>query len=57
MTTEMKKNLFEKMLELERLGSVATYDGRDYVEQSNGAYEMLRVLGLEKEYINWSCGK
>lgn len=57
MTAEMKMKLFEKMFELERLGSVQTYDGRDYFEQSNGAYEMLRILGLDLDYIKWSCDK
>lgn len=57
MTTEMKTKLFEKMLELEHLGEVKTYDGRNYCEQANGAYAMLQVLGLDKEYIEWSYRK
>lgn len=57
MTDEMKLKLFEKMLELEHLGETATYDGRNYAEQSNGAYALLKVFGLGEEYINWSCGK
>ena len=57
MTNEMKIKLFEKMLELEHLGETTTYDGRDYVEQSNGAWKMLVALGIEREYIHWSIGK
>ena len=57
MTEEMKLKLFEKMLYLENMGAKVTYDHRDYVEQSNGAYEMLMILGLDHEYINWAVGK
>ena len=57
MTQEMKNKMFEKMLELEHLGEVKTYDGRNYCEQANGAYAMLQVIGLDKEYIEWSYGK
>ena len=56
-TNEMKYKLFEKMLELEHLGETKTYDGRNYAEQSNGAYKMLQTLGLDTEYIHWSFGK
>lgn len=57
MTSEMKVALFNEMLRLEKLGEAKTYDNRDYVEQSNGAYAMLQILGLDKEYIQWSKGK
>lgn len=56
-TQETKTKLFEKVLELEHMGEKPTFDGRDYVEQSNGAYEMLKILGLGREYINWAMGK
>lgn len=57
MSEETKLKLFEKMLKLERLAEVTTYDNRNYFEQANGAYEMLEVLGLGREYIRWSDGK
>lgn len=57
MTQEMKTKLFEKMLELEHLAEDKTYDGRNYWEQANGAYAMLQILGLDKEYIEWAWHK
>ncbi len=57
MKKETKEKLFEAMLELEHLGERPTFDGRDYVEQANGAFQMLQILGLGREYINWSFGK
>lgn len=57
MTEEMKINLFELMLELTHLSETQHYDHHDYFEQSNGAFKMLIVLGLDKEYINWSVKK
>lgn len=57
MNKEMKEKAFEKLLELEKMANTKTYDGRDYFEQANGAYEMLRVLGLGVEYIRWSINK
>lgn len=58
MTDEMKVKLFEIMLKLEHLGEKHnTFDGHDYLEQSNGAFKMLLALGFAKEYINWSIGK
>ena len=61
MTEEMKLKLFERMLNLEKLGETQTngklFDHANYIEKSNGAYEMLRILGLDREYIRWSYGK
>lgn len=57
MTDEIKTVLFEKMLKLEHLAEVETFDGHNYVEQSNGAFEMLSALGLGSEYVSWSFGK
>ena len=57
MTEEIKMVLFEKMLKLEHLAEVETFDGHNYVEQSNGAFHMLSALGLGSEYISWSVGK
>lgn len=45
------------MLELEHLAEKTTYDHHNYNEQADGAFKMLEVLGLEREYINWSFGK
>lgn len=56
MTEEMKTKLFEQMLELEHKTG-KTYDNRDYFEQAEGAFKMLQILGLNKEYIEWSYGK
>lgn len=57
MTSEKKMELFEAVLEIERLANVKTYDGVDYYEQSEGAFKMLKILGLHHEYIKWSFGK
>ena len=57
LTEEMKVKLFEQMLELEHLSERKTYDGHDYVEQSNGAYLMLKALGLDSEYIVWAIDR
>lgn len=57
MSEEMKLKLFEKMLQLEHKSEKVTYDHHNYFEQSNGAFAMLQVLGLDREYIRWSEGK
>ena len=57
MSEEMKMRAFEEMLRLETLANRPTYDGRDYNEQSDGAFAILDVLGLGSEYIRWSEGK
>lgn len=57
MTEEMKMKLFNEMLKLETLANTKTYDGHDYLEQLNGAYAMLELLGISTEYIRWSEGK
>lgn len=57
MTKEQKIKCFEKTEELYELASGKTYDGRDYFEQSEGAYAILKVLGIDKEYIKWSHKK
>lgn len=57
LSEEVKTRLFKQMLRLEKLGEVVTYDGRDYVEQSEGAYLMLMILGISSEYIDWAYGK
>jgi hypothetical protein len=54
---ETKMKLFQEMLRLEHLGETKTYDGRNYVDQSDGAFEMLKILGLATEYIKWALGK
>ena len=53
----MKEKLFNKLLELEHLAEANTFDGRNYYEEANGAFQMLCILGLAKEYIKWSYGK
>ena len=57
MDEEVKAKLFGRMLELEHLAGATTYDGRDYNEQADGAFQMLQILGLGSEYINWAIGK
>lgn len=57
MTQEKKLELFEKMLELEHLAATQTYDHHNYTELANGAYTMLEILGIGREYINWAIGK
>lgn len=57
LTDEMKEELFKQMLFFEHMGETDTYDHRNYCEMSNGAYTMLKILGLDDEYIKWSYGK
>lgn len=57
MTNEIKMKLFERVLELEHLGEVETFDGRNYSEQTDGAFQMLQILGISKEYLDWAIGK
>mgnify|MGYP003183089757 CR=1 FL=1 len=57
MNEEMKLAIFEKMLKLEHLAETETFDGHNYTEQSNGAFEILASLGLDSEYVSWSFGK
>ena len=54
---ERKIEMFEKMLELEHLAEKATFDNRNYSEQADGAFQMLQIIGLSREYIKWSYGK
>ena len=49
--------LFKKMLYFECMGETETYGHRNYCEEGNGAFKMLEILGLDKEYIEWSYGK
>ncbi len=51
MNDEMKLAVFEKMLDLEHLAESETFDGRDYAERANGAFEILAIIGLSNEYI------
>ena len=57
LSTEMKIQLFERVLELEHLSAITTYDNRDYFSESEGAFSMLQILGLGKEYVEWSIGR
>ena len=57
LTEEMKLKLFERLLWLEHMGEETTYDHRNYSAESDGAYSMLQVLGLGREYLNWAMGK
>lgn len=52
-SNEIKMALFETMKELRKVASIQTYDGRNYFEQSEGAYKMLTALGINMEYIRW----
>ena len=52
-SNEIKMALFETMKELSNVASQPVFDGRDYYEQSEGAYKMLTALGINQEYIKW----
>lgn len=52
-SNEIKMALFETMKELSDIASNPVFDGRNYFEQSEGAYKMLTALGINKEYIRW----
>ena len=54
MTGGKKLALFQKMATLEELAGLKTYDNRNYLEQSEGFYQALTILGINKEYIKWS---
>lgn len=56
-SNSMKVKLFNKMLELEHLAEAQTFDGRNYNEEANGAFQMLEILGIAKEYIHWAYNK
>lgn len=56
-SNETKIKMFEHMLNLEKLGEAKTFDFGNYAERSNGFYEALADLGLQKEYIRWSFGR
>lgn len=57
-TKEMKQKLFDKLLWLEQMAQEQQagklYDHRDYYSESEGAYQMIELLGLGKEYMHWS---
>lgn len=57
MTEEKKLELFEEMLKLEHTAECVTYDGKNYSAMAEGAYSMLSILGLGREYIRWAEGK
>lgn len=61
MTNETKIALFQQMLDLEHKGELQSegklFDNVDYIAESNGAYKMFEILGIESEYIKWSFGK
>lgn len=56
-TTEMKEEMFEKMLELEHLAQKRTFDGIDYCDMANGMFKAFEIMGIGTEYIKWSYGK
>ena len=55
-SNEVKMALFNTMRELREVAQEPSYDGRNYFEQSEGAYKMLTALGINKEYIRWEQG-
>ena len=57
MTKEQKIKCFEKTEEFYELASGKTYDGVNYFDRSEGAYAILKILGIDKEYIKWSHEK
>ena len=60
MKSEVKEELFEKMLLLEKLaaGDVYGKKTRDtYFHEANGAFKMLDILGLSHEYFEWAFNK
>ena len=60
-TDEMKTKMFEKVLEYEKLAIKQDYYGSieltDYHDKSDGAFNILEILGLGGEYVKWSYGK
>lgn len=61
MSMEMKEKLFKKVLWLEKMAEQQCagklYDSRDYLAESDGAYLMLDIMGIGREYLNWAIGK
>lgn len=56
-TNEKKTELFEKVLYYERKAQWATHDQKSYFDLAEGAFQMLEILGLDREYIFYSFGK
>lgn len=54
---EKKIEMFETMLKYETLAEKKTYDGVNYFDMANGAFSMLEIIGLSREYIRWAEGK
>lgn len=52
MTNEMKVKMFEKVLELDRNAQNHPNNNTCFA-RAYGAYEMLIILGLEKEFSQW----
>lgn len=57
MDEKTKIELFEQVLRFTKLSMETTYDYLDYYSMAEGAFRMLSVLGIDKEYIQWSIGK
>lgn len=53
MTEEMKLKMFEAMLKMER----EVEKDISAMERANGAFAIIKELGLSNEYIIWSFGK
>ena len=56
-TEEQKMAMFKKVLEMETLAERPNYGVHNYAEQADGAFLMLDILGLGKEYIEWAYKK
>jgi hypothetical protein len=56
-TEAQKMAMFKKVLEMETLAERPNYGVHNYAEQSDGAFQMLGILGLGKEYIEWAYKK
>ena len=56
-TDQKKEELFEALLELEKLSETEPDADRNYFERAEGASEMLAILGIYGEYVEWSFGK
>lgn len=63
-TEQMKLELFHKMLYMEHMAE-QQQDGKlygplnawDWNSESQGAFQMLEIMGLGRAYIRWSNGK
>ena len=57
MTKEQKMEIFNIILKEETLAGKRTYDGVNHADVADGAFQIVKALGLGSEYVKWSFGR